>query len=60
MRGRAEFTIYAHTMMMVIVDATNPEGWVSAGRARMPAPTVVPATRKIAPDMEPCAQSEGF
>ena len=40
--------IYIHAPVSASVDGMNPAGCVTAGRAKMPAPTVVPATRTIA------------
>lgn len=40
--------IYIHAPVNATVDGTKPAGCVTAGSAKMPAPTVVPATSTIA------------
>ena len=50
--------MYAQHTTIATVLATNPEGCVSAGSAKIPAPTVVPATRNTAPDMEPLSRAK--
>ena len=45
--------VYSHTVINNSVEGTTPDGRVTAGNARIPTPTVVPAMRAVFPKTLP-------